>query len=164
METIMKTGPSINRHRSKQNYATPKAFMDALRIRFGHISWDLAADATNHQAFEWFDEQANSLLQPWHTLGEDWLFLNPPFGDIRPWAKKCSEESKLGAKILFLVPAAVGSNWFKDYICQQATVFFLSPRLKFDGKNPFPKDCILCKFNRFMVSGFACWRWDSDGF
>lgn len=54
-----------------------------------------------------------------------------------------------GADIAFLVPAAVGSNWFRDYIWGEpgVTVLYLNGRPSFDGKNPYPKDCMLVLFH-----------------
>ncbi len=45
--TPKKTGPSMNRGTSKQNYKTPDDFMDAVKKRFGKIIFDLAANGDN---------------------------------------------------------------------------------------------------------------------
>lgn len=147
------------RGQSRQDFGTPDDFFLVVRKRFGHIAWDLAASAENTKAFEWFNEEVDSLKQPWADLERNWLWLNPPFSQIRPWAKKCYEESEKGAKILFLVPAAVGSNWFAEFVHRKAVVFFLSPRLCFDGKNPYPKDIILIAYNKIIQPDYETWRW-----
>lgn len=154
----MTTGAAFARHSSKQDYATPADFIVAVQRRFGNFSWDLAASPENTKAPCWITEELNSFGVEWHKLG-GLLWLNPEFNTIAPWAKKCAEESALGADILLLVPAAVGSNWFADYVDKKAFVHFLRPRLCFDGKNPYPKDCLLARFSKHRFHGYECWKW-----
>lgn len=153
----MTTGAAFARHSSKQDYTTPDDFMTAVHSRFGKPSFDLAASSENTKAPNFLTEEDNSLLQCWPKGERCWL--NPPFNNISPWAKKCAEESALGAEILLLVPAAVGSNWFANYVDRKAHVMFLRPRLCFDGKNPYPKDCLLAHFNGTIGQHYECWKW-----
>lgn len=146
--------------RSRQDYSTPDNFFLAVKTRFGHIAWGLAASDTNAKAFEYFTEEVDSLKQPWHKLERNWLWLNPPFGKIAPWVKKCAEEAVLGARILCLIPAAVGSNWWAEHVHGKARVFLISPRICFDGQNPFPKDCCLLAYKNLPSDVYECWRWD----
>ena len=163
------TGASFNRGKSKQNYATPQDFRTAVINKFGWPGFDLAADSSNHFANNhwsapgtaFFDEEKDAFKQDWTALGE-LLWLNPPFDNIAPWAKKCYEAARSKTKILFLVPASVGSNWFSHYVHNCAMVYFLSPRLCFDGKNPYPKDMLLASYNDLHYvgkCGYECWRW-----
>lgn len=155
-------GAAFNRGRSKQDYATPDDLIQAVVKKFGPLALDLAADDRNTKAPRWFDEQVDSLKQDWVAAmrtakPESWAWLNPPFGNIAPWAAKCSVESRRGGRILFLVPAAVGANWWRDYVHKRARVYFLNGRVCFDGKNGFPKDCALCVYG--MQPGYEIWRW-----
>jgi phage N-6-adenine-methyltransferase len=160
--TPKKTGPSMARGTSKQDYETPVDFMDAVKSRFGTIGFDLAASDLNAKAPRYFTEAVNSLIMPWHKAGclekGEWLFLNPPFSNIEPWAEKCAAEMKLGARILFLVPAAIGSNWYWKHVAPNAHVLALRQRISFDGKNSFPKDLLLCVFLAGL-KGFQPWDW-----
>lgn len=149
-------GAAFNRGKSRQDYATPPEFIAAVERRFGPISFDLAAEAHNAKAPQYFCLRDNALVQPWHPIG-GLLWLNPPFKDITPWAAKCREEAAQGARIAFLVPAAVGSNWFRDYVHERARVYFLNGRISFDGKNGYPKDCLLALFSE--RPGFEIWSW-----
>lgn len=146
--------------KSKQDYATPWKFIRAVEARFGALAWDLAANADNAKASEFYTEGDNSLLQPWHRLQGN-LWLNPPFGDIAPWARKCAESRGEGRRIFLLTPASIGSCWFADYVHGRALVLGLSPRMKFEGaKDPYPKDLMLCVYGR--PPGFDVWRWDAQ--
>lgn len=150
----------MRRGQSKQDYATPPDFMDAVRLRYGPISFDLAAHAGNTKHERYYTEENNSLVQPWHKL-DGLLWLNPPFADIAPWAAKCAQESRLGARILFLVPASVGSNWFRDHVYGHAAVSFLNGRISFDGIAPYPKDCLLAYYcGGTAMVGVWTWRLD----
>ncbi len=143
---------------SKQDYSTPDEFIAAVKDRLGisEFAYDLAADVGggNSKAPDWYDVGWNSLTNPWPELTQRWCWLNPPFANIAPWAKKCSES---GMKIAFLVPAAVGSNWFRDYVDGKALVLLLNGRLSFDGIAPYPKDTILCLYG--VTPGYEVWNW-----
>lgn len=143
--------------RSKQDYGTPREFIEAVERRFGPISFDLAASSHNKVVDAYFDERKDSLKQTWRRI-PGLLWLNPPFGDIDPWAEKCADESKHGARIAFLTPASVGANWFQDRVVPSAHVLELSPRLSFDGVHPFPKDLVLSVFYAGLT-GRSGWRW-----
>lgn len=156
-----KTGASFQRGNSRQDYGTPPAFIYAVEKRFGKLSVDLAAHSRNHKARSFL---TNSFTRDWRKLS-GLLWLNPPFDKITPWAKKCAEEGAFnGAKILLLVPASVGSNWFRDYVANVAHTVFLNGRISFDGKNPYPKDCMLCLFGFNGSQGvpgcFSIWSWN----
>lgn len=158
--TTKRTGAGFNRASSKQDYATPPDFMAAVTRRFGPINFDLAAHAENTKHPNFFSIADDSLRQEWHKI-PGLLWLNPPFDNIAPWAKKCREEGQRGAKILFLTPASVGSNWFADHVHNWAIVAALQGRIAFDPANPtwgYPKDCILSVFG-FGVAGFNTWKW-----
>lgn len=152
------TGAAFHRGSSVQTYSTPPEFLAAVEREHGEISFDLAASPENSVAAKWFSETDNSLVQDWTKL-HGLLWLNPPFSNIRPWAKKCleSRESNPSTKIAFLVPASVGSGWYRDYVHARSFIRFLNGRLKFDGCNPYPKDCMLCLFG--YPPGFGVWKW-----
>ena len=152
--------PAQKPGQSRQDYSTPRELIDAVEVRFGKLTFDLAATAKNSiTGSRYWSPLQDSLNKNWthRKLGTN-LWLNPPFGDIEPWAKKCSET--IGKKIFFLVPASVGSNWYKNYVHSVASIYFLSPRLSFDGKNPYPKDVILAIYGT-RVGLHECWRWKS---
>ena len=151
------TGASLARGKSKQDYATPCEFIAAVEARFGNIDFDLAAHAFNAVISNYFDHERNSLAQDWHLLAGT-LWLNPPFGDIAPWAAKCASVRHRRGWTLLLVPASVGSNWYANYVAGKAFEMPLRPRLSFDGKNPYPKDLALFAFG-FGVSGYETWKW-----
>lgn len=173
-------GAAFNTGKSRQDYQTPLEFRVAVKCEFGPVVWDLAATAQQNISYaelNYFGPDhpevacRDALVVPWGDftgipVGLRWL--NPPFANIKPWAKKCAHESSLGVEILFLVPASVGSNWFWDYVAPYAHVYALSPRLSFDGKHPFPKDLILAHYKPQRTSGvvvgaashgFSRWQW-----
>lgn len=160
-----RNGAGFNRGQSKQNYATPPDFIAAVTKRFGPLNFDLAAEESNRKHENFFSIRDNSLVQEWHKIPGN-LWLNPPFDNIGPWAQKCASEAVLGATILFLVPASVGSNWFRDFVYERCAVLFLNGRIHFDPANPtwgYPKDCLLgCyspKFRPRSGHAFDIWTW-----
>lgn len=171
------SGPTINRGESSGDIWTPEAFRTVVNVRFGPVVWDLAASAANSfvksapwtDRNPWFDEAEDSLAQDWHRLKGP-LWLNPPFGNITPWARKCMEEWKAGAEILLLVPMG-SQNWYWDYVEQYAQVYCVG-RMVFDNcfdkrgelvTTTYPKDLILAHYlpgkhgNRPQR-----WRWNDQ--
>lgn len=183
-EGVVVTMPRQKPHQSKQDYATPADFIQAVKRRL-HIkafTVDLAADLMNRKAdrFLSVDDDALSLVGGWHTLtGRGWGWLNPPFTNIDPWAAGCAETSADGGSVAFLVPAGVGANWYRDHLHGKALVLALNGRLCFidDWENTidpsprnttgrcysseplYPKDCILALFSPLVAPGFDVWTW-----
>ena len=152
--------------KSNQSYQTPPEFLRALkhRLRIREFRCDLAASDTNAVAGLYYTEECSALLETagWN-FGNEWAFCNPPYADIRPWVAKATSESKKGAQIAMLVPASVGSNWWRDHVHCVAHVLFCSPRLTFIGaKDPYPKDLAVLLYTPYIRGGYECWPWTID--
>lgn len=136
---------------SRQDYCTPRAFLDAVEREFGPIVWDLAATYNQsvlrhtdlqdvHREHCYFgpdhmcQDMRDSLARPWISCVlpacAGLLWLNPPYSRIAPWAAKCAAESQLGARIAFLVPASIGAAWYWDHCAPYARTFSIG-RLTF---------------------------------
>ena len=161
-EEIKRTGASLKRGKSETVVGTPQSFVDACETKFGEITIDLAASPENHKRSRYFSKEDNSLIQDWQqaiSKGIGWL--NPPYDHIAPWAKKADEEGKRGARILMLVPASVGSNWYRDHIHDMHRVIFVNGRIRFVGHAcGYPKDLMLVGFG--MKPGHIIWTPDKD--
>ena len=168
--------PRQNRGHSRQDYSTSCEFLCAVRSRFGRIDVDLAARKDNAVTDLFIGPDADSLTVPWARSFGGALpdvriplaWCNPEFANIRPWVAKAREETRgnLGREfplcVLLLVPAAVGSAWFRDFVHGAAKVFVLSPRLQFEGETaPYPKDCMLLLFGPWG-GGFDLWQWSAS--
>jgi len=156
--------PKQKRGSSKQDYGTPKEFLDALRNRLGIVEFDidLAATPENAKASFYYTEQDDALApkNSWCGNGGGWSFLNPPFGDIPPWVDKACDESSKGAKIAVLVPASVGANWWREYVDGKAYITYLNGRITFEGcKDPYPKDCAILLYAPYLEGGSCVWKW-----
>lgn len=163
--------PAQKPGKSKQCYGTPWTLIHAIEKRFSErFHFDLAAtkanlkidyDAlgSNYYGPDHFNESyRDSFKQQWHRLA-GLLWLNPEFADIDPWASKCYEEMKMGARIMFLAPSSTGANWFQKYCFRKAYVIFLKPRLVFEGEtSPYPKDICLTYFHA-GIKGQEIWDW-----
>ena len=163
-ELFPRTGPSIARGKSKQDYETPADFIRAVERRFGPLVWDLAAREDNAKAPYFITPEQDSLTVDWGTLvPRGNRFLNPEFAQIAPWAEQCAATTLVPPldRILLLVPASVGSVWFAEHVHEQAFVLALKGRLTFVGQeDPYPKDCILAVYGGF--TGFDVWDWRED--
>ena len=161
---MSRTGAAFNRGGSKQDYETPPDLMSAVIGRFGRFSWDLAATAENTKAPCWLGPGSrtaeDSLAFDWNGIGLEHMWLNPPFGNVRPWVEKCAGLDVSGHTrgIVLLIPASVGSNYWAEFVDGRAFVLFLRPRVSFVGeKQGFPKDLAICCYG--LAPGYECWRW-----
>lgn len=161
---------------SVQTYGTPSGFLGAVQARFGRIVWDLAANASNSVCGDryfgpgsrWGEDSIERAWDHLPGVPRDGLrWLNYPFGDPARWMAKVAREAAFGIRLAVLGPASVSSNWFADYVEDQALVLPVRPRLKFVGQAPnpktgkvdgYPKDLALMVFG--VPPGFETWRWD----
>lgn len=148
--------------KSKQDYGTPKGFLEAVKQKL-HIEdfyIDLAASPENAVTRLFFslpDEDALDLS--WVYPG--WCWLNPPFADIYPWVEKAYVESLGGAHVAMLVPLSM-AEWWVDYVDGAAYVLMLHGRLTFVGETkPYPKDCALLLYGPEGYNGYEVWSWRS---
>lgn len=152
--------PAQKPGKSRQDYPTPRAFLDVVEHIYGPMQIDLACtrlDCKGSVGGLYYPE-VDSLAVNWNILaGYKNLWLNPPYKRIAHWVKKCATERPAGASIYLLVPASVGTVWFRNFVYNKADVRFLSPRLSFDGKHPYPKDLMLCIYNGTF--GIQPWNW-----
>lgn len=156
-------GPRITKGGKHGVYTTPPDLFSAVLNRFGAISFDLAALKENTKATKFFSPKDDSLKQDWSGI-EGRCWLNPPFTFLRPWIERCIEQARKGADIVCLVPAAVGSRWFRRYVLHQADVLFLEGRIVFDQEagTPYPKDCMIIHFHKDMKGTIDTWDWRDD--
>jgi hypothetical protein len=89
------------------------------------------------------------------------LWLNCEFDDVDRYAARCKEEASKGAEILLLTPMGM-TKWFINHILNQADSYFLCGRLCFDGRSPYPKDCMLTHFSPLDHSHVHIWDWRKD--
>lgn len=114
----------------------------------------------------------DALAQDWHADlsgrvgqgdGNGICWLNCEFDDCATWAEKCVAEGRLGLPIALLTPASVGADWAKKFIWPHADVYMLNGRICFDGKDPYPKDCMLSIFGMKTARRLrVVWDWRND--
>jgi phage N-6-adenine-methyltransferase len=152
--------PRHNRGNSEQEVATPGELIMAVEGRFGPIAFDLAASQWCAWADEYFTAEHDALWQDWLSL-RGVLWLNPEFGNLRPWAQKCLSSSGPGRTIIMLTPFTT-ANWAVEYVWGKAYVIGLSGRVRFVGhKQGYPKDLMLSVYGMGCV-GFEVWDWRKE--
>jgi len=152
--------PKQKRGQSRQDYATPMELIDAVEHRFGTIGFDLAASKGNSVADEYYDLRADSLAPrtSWELPGVSVAWLNPPFGKLGPWAKKCAEHRDLQRWTLLLAPLG-SQDWACEHVWGKAFVLKLRGRVTFVGeKDGFVKDLMIAAYG-FGVAGEEFWDW-----
>lgn len=163
--------PAQKPHRSEQAVGTPRHFLDAVEGAFGPLAIDLAAVCGNAVCVSYLgpdhprEDRRDSLLVPWSlALGGcvapgSFAWLNPEFENIGKWASKCVHETRVWLNVLMLVPASVGSVWYREIVQPHADVYSVG-RMKFVGHDHlYPKDLILCHFWRLGGNKFKHWQW-----
>lgn len=156
--------PRHKRGESKQDYGTPKPLIEAVKRGLGikEFAFDLAATKANAKALKYYTIADNALAQDW--AGDGWHWLNPPYAHIQPWIMK-AYESRIAydAKIAMLLPASVGSNWWRHYVHNEARVWFLNRRVQFDGaKDVSPKDHAIILYGPWLSKGYHIWDFETE--
>lgn len=157
---MAKAMPAQRPGQSVQDVRTPTEFLSAVRRLLGIVSFavDLAASRENTVAPRFYSARTNALEQPWNLGG--WNWLNPPFSDLSPWARKAFNEAQRGARTAMLVPAGVGANWWRDHVHGKARILLLNGRITFVGhKQPYPKDCALLLYAPETIPAYEVWPW-----
>lgn len=153
-----------------QATGTPWEFIHALGARFGTpVDFDLAASPANAKAPSFFTEEDDALLQVWRVLQQGdksqtyakLAYLNPPFSNIRPWARKVAECSHLSRWTVMLVPHSASSRWYLEELVGRVHIDAI-PRLRFEGHDTiYPKDLCLVVAG-FGMTGTGYWDWQAD--
>ena len=147
--------------KSRQDYGTPPDLLAAVRERLCIVDFrcDLAADSTNRVCVPYITEEQDSLVTDWPETKGGWCWLNPPYKDIEPWVAK-AVASTTHCQTVVLVPASVGSNWWKTYVEGFCYQLFLNPRVTFVGETAaYPKDCAILLYTNALLTGNQVWRW-----
>lgn len=120
---------------SSDEWTTPRWLFDRLNEKF-QFTLDAAASP------------ANALCEKYYVWPDglcDWtgerVYANPPYGDIKTWARHFTEQAGKAQLIVALVPARVDTAWWQDFIKTADLIHFVRGRLRFgDSKNsaPFP--------------------------
>jgi hypothetical protein len=157
------SGPNSAPEIGQQIYRTPRAFLEACKRRFGltSIDWDLACTELDcvGESGGYTYPQVDALLEDWSELAACGpgvtCFVNPPFAQSGAF---CGKAAASGARVLALIPVAIGTRWWKQHVHRKAVVAGVG-RLVFNnpdgspvcGKNGKPqginRDCALLAYN-----------------
>ena len=159
--------PPQNPSESEQNVGTPWRFVHAVHrlLCIPSFAVDLASSDELSKGIVCVTEQEDTFKTDWaaFTNWQRWGFLNPPFGNIEPFAKKAWEDSRRGACLVMLVPAAVGSTWWHEWVSGKGYTIILRNRMAFIGHTQsYPKDLALIVYAPFLAGGMRYWSWIAD--
>jgi site-specific DNA-methyltransferase (adenine-specific) len=131
-----------------QTWETPIDFFKKVNDEF-NFTIDVCATSLTAKCKNYFTVEDNALVQNWRGV----CWMNPPYGrDIKKWIKKAYEESKLGAKVVCLIPARTDTTYWHNFIFPYASeIRFIKGRLKFGNSTnsaPFPSALIVFDSNK----------------
>lgn len=110
-------------------WSTPESYFEIINAKYGPFDLDPCARVMTAKAPAFFTKEQNGLEQPW--FGKVWV--NPPYSQPSRWCAKAAAEQAVGNTelIVMLLPAAVDTNWFHEYVVPYAKVEFIRGRLRF---------------------------------
>jgi phage N-6-adenine-methyltransferase len=116
---------------TSDEWSTPQSYFDLVNQRHGPFDLDACCRPETAKAGRYFVKAENGLLQPW--FGNVWV--NPPYSEPRKWCEKAATEIAIGnaSKVVMLLPAAVDTIWFHEFVVPYAEVEFIRGRLRFIG-------------------------------
>lgn len=111
-----------------QTWNTPRSLFDPLNDIW-KFELDCACLEESALCDSFFTPETDGLNSDW---GKHICWLNPPYDDIKSWAKKAAEAFRGGATVMMLIPSRTDTAAFHNYVKDTATyVCFLKGRLKF---------------------------------
>lgn len=131
-----KINPGLMSSKSDE-WTTPRELFDKLNKRF-LFDTDCAATDHNNLCSYYFTKTYDGLSHSWKGLR---CFVNPPYSQIKLWAKKFAEEAGRADCIVALIPARTDTRWWHDHIMTADKIVYIRGRLKFGpgtGSAPFP--------------------------
>lgn len=116
-------------------WSTPPHFFAAVSKNHGPFDLDPCCRPETAKAPVYFTKDNNGLKQDW--FGRVWI--NPPYSNPSPWCEKAATEVAAGRAelVVMLLPAAVDTHWFHNFVVPYADVEFIRGRMRFidfDGK------------------------------
>lgn len=134
----MTAGRKINS--DGQDWCTPPKYVNAVREFFGEIHLDPCSNENSivKAKTEYMLPETDGLRALWDFPT---IYVNPPYEidrvrrtSIRDWIRKCADaHEKNKSEVLALIPVAVNTKHWKQYIFGKATsvCFLADTRLKF---------------------------------
>lgn len=140
---------NVGGQKRNQTVLTPEWFIDQLVDSYGALGYDPCTTAWNPLKAKVFStEETNGLKISWARMSVKygWIYVNPPYDDLKCWLDKCLQEAEAGAKILLLGPIRPWRTWFCD-LTKNYDVISLAP-LAFRGeKSAFPAPLCVIPYN-----------------
>lgn len=131
----------------RDKWQTPPAVFKKLNEEF-HFTLDATAEPETALCDHYFTMDDDALTQDWSNQT---VYCNPPYSQLKDFAKKAQEEANKGATVVMLVPARTDTKAFHDHL-SHGEVRLIKGRLKFlqDGEEqdaaPFPSMvCVMGK-------------------
>lgn len=124
---------------SRKDWETPGAVFEGVEELLGGITFDLdaAAQAHNTKTQDFLTGPCRApipcgcgLCAPWQGRT---VWLNPPYGTLKPWIRKCVEEARAGAHIAALLPTGTDTEWFAIAYRYARRIYFVHGRIAFVG-------------------------------
>lgn len=128
------------------NWCTPDSVLNPLRSTFGQIGLDPCTTESNPTKAKLFNTPERcGLSSDWSTPKSSWIFVNPPYSQIKAWVSKCVENFDASAKgTVGLFPSRTGTKWFQPVWETATLLFFFQGRLRFvDAVASAPFDSVL---------------------
>ncbi len=120
------------------------------RVHFSSVTdnWATPVDVLRalNEEFQFNDDPcplggSGGLDRPWGSR----TFCNPPYSQLKLWAKKAYDEAQLGKTIVLLIPSRTDTKYWHEYVMKAKEIRFIKGRLKFGNATqnaPFPS-CVV---------------------
>ena len=112
----------------RTDWKTPPELFALLDAEFS-FTIDAAADDADHLCPRYLTREEDALTKPW--LGDNVVFCNPPFADLKPWTQMFVRWATAGATVVALLPSKTDTVWFENVWFGAHEVRFLTPRVQF---------------------------------
>ena len=114
---------------TSDEWSTPPDYFAKVNARLGPFDLDACCRHETAKAPAFFVKGDDALTQDW--FGNVWV--NPPYSEPAKWCEKAVMEIAHDhvRQVVMLLPAAVDTHWFHNWVVPYATVEFIRGRLRF---------------------------------
>lgn len=123
------------------HWTTPQVVIDAV-LQVGDVGLDPCSNVESLvPAFVKLMGQPgdanDGLKMAWHTLkAKGLVFVNPPYANVKAFAKKAILEATAGAEIILLVAARMDTQWTHGCLQTAQAACFWEGRIRFENPPP----------------------------
>jgi hypothetical protein len=140
---------NVGGQKRNQTVLSPDWFIGQLIQVYGPLGYDPCTTPWNPLKAKVFStKKTDGFKVSWALTcrRHGWIYVNPPYDDLKRWMERCNREADAGAQILLLAPFRPWRTWFCDLL-EGRPVVSLAPMPFVGEKSAYPAPLCVVPYN-----------------